>query len=129
MWTVWQISVARFLYNYSSRFRKFVEHMIYKNKIFCQAMDINNQSSKEIFMGDIQESTRMCTVWYYPFVIEPLSHFGQQSVQAIPLVRSWNLHLNKQYIKQQKKKWSSLFLGTKMPYKHSHFGIAQAVCI
>ncbi|KAF7062617.1 hypothetical protein CFC21_069192 [Triticum aestivum] len=83
MWTVWQISVARFLYNYSSRFQKFVEHMIYKNKIFCQAMDINNQSSKEIFMGDIQGSTRMCTVWHYPFVIEPLSHFGQQSVQAI----------------------------------------------
>ena len=46
------------------------------------AMDINNQSSKEIFMGDIQGSTRMCTVWHYPFVIEPLSHFGQQSVQA-----------------------------------------------
>lgn len=83
MWTVWQISVARFLYNYSGRFQKFVKHMIDKNKIFCQAMDINNQSSKEIVMGDIQGSTRMCTVWHYPFVIEPLSHFGQQSVQAI----------------------------------------------
>ncbi|XBH58816.1 hypothetical protein VPH35_080188 [Triticum aestivum] len=67
----------------SGRFQKFVEHMIHKNKIYCQAMDINNQSSKEIFMGDIQGSTRMCTVWHYPFVIEPLSHFGQQSVQAI----------------------------------------------
>ncbi|XBI55447.1 hypothetical protein VPH35_037270 [Triticum aestivum] len=79
----WQISVARFLYNYSGRFQKFVEHTIYKNKIFCQAMDINNQPSKEIFMGDIQGSTRMCTVWHYPFVIEPLSHFGQQSIQSI----------------------------------------------
>ncbi|KAM3347824.1 hypothetical protein ACQJBY_021624 [Aegilops geniculata] len=78
-----EILVARFLYNYSGRFPKFVEHRIYKNKIFCQAMHINNQSSKEIFMGDIQGSTRMCTVWHYPFVIEPLSHFGQQSVQAI----------------------------------------------
>uniref|UniRef100_A0A8R7TVE5 Uncharacterized protein n=1 Tax=Triticum urartu TaxID=4572 RepID=A0A8R7TVE5_TRIUA len=67
----------------SGRFQKFVEHMINKKKIFCQAMHINNQSSKEIFMGDIQGSTRMCTVWHSPFVIEPLSHFGQQSVQAI----------------------------------------------
>ena len=38
MWTVWQISVARLLYNYSGRFQKFVEHMIYKNKIFCQGV-------------------------------------------------------------------------------------------
>ena len=54
-----------------------------KFSFFGTAMDINNQSSKEIFMGDIQGSTRICTVWHYPFVMEPLSHFGQQSVQAI----------------------------------------------
>ena len=38
MWTVSQISVARFLYSYSGRFQKFVEHMINKKKIFCQGV-------------------------------------------------------------------------------------------
>uniref|UniRef100_A0A8R7VBA7 Uncharacterized protein n=2 Tax=Triticum urartu TaxID=4572 RepID=A0A8R7VBA7_TRIUA len=109
MWTARQISMARLLYNYSGRFQKFVEHMIYNNKIFCQAMDINNQSSKEIFMGDIQGSTRMCTVWHYPFVIEPLSHFGQQSVQAILGAFSQKLEFTTKRTSSNRRKGGHLF--------------------
>lgn len=51
--------------------------LIYSFSFLAQPW-INKQSSKEISMGDIQGSA-----WHYPFVIERLSHFGPQSVQAI----------------------------------------------
>ncbi|XP_037476814.1 uncharacterized protein LOC119354211 isoform X1 [Triticum dicoccoides] len=128
-----EISVARFLYNYSGRFQKFVEHMIYKNKIFCQAQPcISTISQAKKYSWEIYRDPEECAPYgttllsssHYHILVS--NRFKQFSAQ---LVRSWNLHLNEQYIKQQKKEWSSLFLCTKMPYKHSDFGIAQAVCI
>ena len=115
-----------------------VEYMIFavlnlKFSFSSTAMHINNQSSKEIFMGDIQGSTRMCTVWHYPFVIEPLSHFGQQSVQAILSAISQKLEFTSKrtvHTSSNRRKGGDLFfLAPRCHTRHSDFGIAQAVCI
>lgn len=40
-------------------------------------------STKEIFMGDIPQSTRMCVPFHCFFTIEPLSPLGRQPVQVV----------------------------------------------
>lgn len=96
MWTARQISMARLLYNYSGRFQKFVEHMIYNNRYSVKPW-ISTISQAKKYSWEIYRDPQECAP--YGTTLLSLSHYhilvsNQFKQFSAPLVRSWNLQLN-----------------------------------
>lgn len=46
-------------------------------------MEANNEYHLDVLMGDAQQHTRLCAMWHYPFIIQPLSLIFRQAPEEI----------------------------------------------